>query len=43
MNQLQTFNHPVFGGLPVIIIGDTEWFGATEAAKALSFSNPEVE
>lgn len=40
MNQVQTFNHPMFGELPVVIIDGVEWFGATEAAKALSFSNP---
>ncbi|MGX1433882.1 prophage antirepressor-like protein [Cytobacillus horneckiae] len=40
MNQLTNFNHTMFGELPVIIINDTEWFGATEAAKALSFSRP---
>lgn len=40
MNQLTNFNHAMFGELPVIIINDIEWFGATEAAKALSFSRP---
>lgn len=40
MNNLQTFNHEMFGQLPVIIVNKTEWFGTTEAAKALSFSNP---
>lgn len=40
MNQLQTFNHDVFGELPVLIASGSEWFGATEAAKALSFSDP---
>ncbi|KIL74177.1 phage antirepressor KilAC domain-containing protein [Bacillus badius] len=40
MNQLQTFNHSMFGELPVMTINGVEWFGATEAAKALSFSNP---
>lgn len=40
MNQLQIFNHPMFGELPVIIVNGVEWFGATEAAKALSFGNP---
>ncbi|WP_433958883.1 BRO-N domain-containing protein [Cytobacillus horneckiae] len=40
MNQLTNFNHAMFGELPVIIINDIEWFGSTEAAKALSFSNP---
>jgi len=40
LNKPQLFNHPVFGSLPVLIIENDEWFGATEAAKALSFSNP---
>ena len=40
MNQPQIFNHSMFGDLPVIISDGTEWFGATEAAKALSFSDP---
>ncbi|MGK5512254.1 phage antirepressor [Brevibacillus formosus] len=40
MSQLQSFNHPMFGELPVIVADGVEWFGATEAAKALSFSNP---
>lgn len=40
MNNLQTFNHSMFGELPVIINNGGELFGATEAAKSLSFSNP---
>lgn len=40
MNQLQVFKGSQFGELPVIIINNSEWFGATEAAVALSFSNP---
>ncbi|MBE1554776.1 phage antirepressor [Sporosarcina limicola] len=40
MNDLQTFNHPMFGELPVIIIDGVEWFGAREAASALSFIKP---
>lgn len=40
MNQLTNFNHKMFGELPVIIVNDIEWFGASESAKALSFSNP---
>ncbi|NUK29488.1 phage antirepressor KilAC domain-containing protein [Parageobacillus sp. VR-IP] len=42
MNQLQIFNHPMFGELPVMIVEGVEWFGATEAAKSLSFTNPHV-
>lgn len=40
MNQLQTFNNNMFGELPVIVVNGVEWFGATEAATALSFSDP---
>jgi prophage antirepressor-like protein len=40
MNQLQVFNHPMFGELPVLMIDGVEWFGGTEAATALSFSDP---
>ncbi|EIJ79171.1 phage associated-antirepressor protein [Bacillus methanolicus PB1] len=40
MHQLQTFNHEMFGELPVLIVEGIEWFGATEAATALSFSDP---
>jgi anti-repressor protein len=42
MSQLQVFNHPMFGELPVIIVEGVEWFGSTEAAKSLSFANPHV-
>ncbi|MFZ2464932.1 MAG: BRO family protein [Caldibacillus thermoamylovorans] len=42
MNQLQSFNHKMFGELPVLVINNIEWFGAVEAAKSLSFSNPHV-
>ncbi|MFI8715725.1 Bro-N domain-containing protein [Brevibacillus brevis] len=40
MSQLTVFNHQMFGDLPVIIVEGVEWFGATEAAKALFFANP---
>ncbi|SFA56255.1 Phage antirepressor protein YoqD, KilAC domain [Parageobacillus thermantarcticus] len=43
MSQLQSFslfNHPMFGELPVLVVDGIEWFGATEAAKSLSFGNP---
>lgn len=30
------FKHPIFGELPVIIVGGEELFGATEAAVAFS-------
>jgi prophage antirepressor-like protein len=39
MNQLQIFNHPMFGELPVMIVDGVEWFGATESAKTLGFAN----
>ncbi|WP_342489144.1 BRO family protein [Cytobacillus sp. FSL W7-1323] len=40
MNQLTNFNHAMFGELPVIIMNDVEWFGASEVAKSLSYGNP---
>jgi len=40
MSKPQIFNHQAFGELPVIVSDGVEWFGATEAAKALSFSKP---
>ena len=40
MDKPQIFRHSIFGDLPVIIVDGAEWFGATEAAKALSFSDP---
>jgi len=40
MNQVKQFNHKLFGELPVRIVDDVEWFGATEAAKALGFVKP---
>lgn len=40
MNKLQVFKNELFGELPVVVIGGKEWFGATEAATALSFSDP---
>lgn len=40
MNQLQSFNHKLFGELPILLINNIEWFGAVEAASALSFSDP---
>ena len=40
MNKQKIFKHSLFGDLPVLVINGVEWFGATEAAKALGFSNP---
>ena len=39
MSVLQTFNHPLFGELPLIQIDDKPFFGATAAAKMLGYSN----
>jgi len=39
-NITQIFNHPIFGELSAIVVNGMEWFGATEAAKALRFGNP---
>lgn len=39
-NKVQIYSHSVFGDLPILIIDGVEWFGATESAKSLSFSNP---
>lgn len=40
MNQLQIFNHPMFGELPVVVVEGVEWFGGVESAKVLGFSKP---
>jgi phage antirepressor YoqD-like protein len=40
LNNIQTFNHEMFGELPVMIVEGVEWFGSVEAAKSLSFGNP---
>ncbi|SDF04520.1 Prophage antirepressor [Fontibacillus panacisegetis] len=40
MNKPQIFNNQIFGDLPVLIVEGTEWFGGTEAARSLSFSDP---
>lgn len=40
MPELQIVTHDMFGELPLLNVDNVEWFGATEAAKALSFSNP---
>jgi prophage antirepressor-like protein len=39
MNELTYFNHHIYGDLPVMIVNGMEWFGASEAADALCFSN----
>lgn len=40
MSRLQVFKNEMFGELPVIVVEGQEWFGATEAAKALTFAKP---
>lgn len=40
MRQMQSFNHQAFGDLPVVVIEGKEWFGATQVARALGYSNP---
>lgn len=39
MNHLQTFNHPLFGELPVIQVENKPYVGATAAAKMLGYVN----
>lgn len=39
-NELQIFNHPEFGQIEIIMINGKEWFGATQVAKMLGYSNP---
>ncbi|MED1790345.1 phage antirepressor KilAC domain-containing protein [Brevibacillus laterosporus] len=40
MSNVQLFRHPAFGEVEVIVIEGKEWFGATQTAKALGYSNP---
>lgn len=40
MNNLQTFNHPMFGELPVVMIDGKEHFGANEVASTLEYARP---
>lgn len=40
MNELKTFNHPMFGELPVIIVDEKEYFGANEVASSLEYARP---
>src|SRR5690349_2338263 len=39
-NELQIFNHPVFGELEVLIKEGKEYFSANDTAKLLGYSNP---
>ncbi|MED4078826.1 phage antirepressor KilAC domain-containing protein [Lysinibacillus fusiformis] len=41
MNELKTFNHQMFGELPLIIVDGKEYFGATDVAKSLEYKQPE--
>jgi len=40
MNQLQVFNHPMFGELQVMLVNGEVYFPAIEVAKLLGYSNP---
>lgn len=40
MTHLKTFRNEMFGELPVLLVDGVEWFGASEAATALTFSDP---
>lgn len=40
MNKLQTFNHSIFGELPVLVVDGKEYFGATDVAKSLEYKQP---
>jgi len=40
VNKLQTFHHPQFGKVELVVIDGKEWFGATQAALALGYANP---
>lgn len=40
MNSPEIFTHPLFGELPLLVVDEQEYFGATDVAKALSFGNP---
>lgn len=40
MSEVQIFNNPIFGKLPIIEINGKDYFGASDAAKSLSFANP---
>ncbi|UOO16243.1 hypothetical protein KHA74_10710 [Bacillus velezensis] len=39
-NDLITFKHKVFGEVPIITLDGKQYFGATEVAEALGYSNP---
>lgn len=40
MDKLQIFQHPQFGKVEIVVVDGKEWFGATQAALALGYSNP---
>ena len=40
MNELKTFNHPMFGKLPVLVMGNEHYFGGNEVAGSLEYARP---
>lgn len=40
MNEIKTFNHPLFGSVEIIYCDGSPWFGATQTAATLGYSNP---
>lgn len=40
VNQMKMYQHERFGELPSIVFGGVEYFGASEAARALCFTDP---
>lgn len=41
MNNIQTFNHSMFGEIEIVTIEGKEFFGATQVAMNLGYSNPQ--
>lgn len=41
MNQINTFTHPIFGELQIVIENGREFFPATEVATVLGYANPQ--
>lgn len=40
MSQIKVFNHPKFGNVDIVYQDGSPWFGATQTATALGYSNP---
>ena len=40
MNELTTFEHPMFGSLPVLVVGNEHYFGGNEVASSLEYARP---